>query len=197
MLLEDNITMSPADENSVAALIPITIETLPPDTDWPATWNIVRMKGLGTDLISFQFNMLHRLLPTRQRVARLGLDEGQAGLCLQCRGEVEDLTHCFFDCPQNMVVGLALLGCVQQLCPGLSADAAVRLDLGVRLSDEENLAALCILTTGLKYIWEARIEKKVVHKYKMRAEVEARVSILRKTRYVASAMLADDLIEML
>ena len=199
VLLEDKIIMSPANENSAAALIHISIETLHPDTDWPATWSLVRMKGLGSDLISFQFKMLHRLLPTRQRVARLGLDEGQAGLCLQCRREVEDCVHCFFDCPQNMVVGLALLGCVQQLCPGLSADAAVRLELGVRLSDEENLAALCILTTGLKYIWEARTrtEKKLVHKYNMRAEIEARISILRKTRHEASAMLVDELVEML
>ena len=84
MLLEDKVTMNPADENSAASLIPISIETLNPDTDWSVVWNIVRLKGLGSDLISFQFKMVHRLLPTRQRVARLGLDEGQAGLCLHC-----------------------------------------------------------------------------------------------------------------
>ena len=143
--------------------------------------------------------MVHRLLPTRQRVARQGLDEGQAGLCLHCRVEVEDLTHCFFDCPKKMGVGLALLGCVQQLCPGLSADAAVRLDLGLFgiHTDEESLAALCILTTGLKYIWETRLEKKVVHKYKMRAEIEAKVSILRKTRHSSTRATATQIAELL
>ena len=197
VLVEDRVTMSPATENSPASLLPISIETLHPNTEWSAIWNILRMKGLGSDLVSFQFKMVHRLLPTRQRVARLGLDDGQAGLCLHCRGEVEDLTHCFFDCPRNMVVGLGLLGCVQQLCPGLSADAAVLLDLGASLSETESLATLCILITGLKYIWEVRLDKKVVHMYKMRAEIEVKVSILRKTRYSAAAIKIDELMNML
>ena len=128
VLLEDKVLMNPATEVSAASLIPVSIETLHPDTDWPDVWKLVRMKGLGSELISFLLKMLHRLLPTRDRVARLGLDDGQAGLCLHCRMEVEDLTHCFFDCSRNMVVSLALLGCMQQIAPQLSADAAVRLE---------------------------------------------------------------------
>ena len=189
--------MRSENEELAAALIPISIETQHPNTDWPSVWNILRTKGLGSDLISFQFKMVHRLLPTRDRIARLGLDEGQAGICLHCRLEVENLSHCFFDCTKNMLVGLALLGCVQQLIPGLSAEAAVRLDWGLVLPDEENLAALCTLTTGLKYIWEARLAKKVVMKYKMRAEIEAKVTILRKTRFLSAALKIDEMIQML
>ena len=137
--------------------------------------------------------MVHRLLTTRDRIARLGLDEGQAGLCLHCRLEVEDITHCFFDCPRNMMVGLALLGCVQQLIPGLSAEAAVRLDFGLVLPEDDNLAALCILSTGLKYIWEARLAKKVVMKHKMRAEIEAKVAILRKSRHNTAAIIISEM----
>ena len=197
VLLEDKVIMNPATEVSAATLIPVRIETIHPNTDWPAVWKLVRMKGLGSELISFQLKMLHSLLPTRDRVARLGLDEGQAGLCLHCRLDVEDLTHCFFDCSRNMVVGLALLGCVQQIIPDLSADAAVRLDFRLRLTDEENMAALYILITGLKYIWEMRSAKKVVLKYKMRAEIEAMVSILRKTRHQNTATRIEELIRML
>ena len=197
VLLEDKVIMNPATEVSAATLIPVRIETIHPNTDWPAVWKLVRMKGLGSELISFQLKMLHSLLPTRDRVARLGLDEGQAGLCLHCRMDVEDLTHCFFDCSRNMVVGLALLGCVQQIIPDLSADAAVRLDFRLRLTDEENMAALYILITGLKYIWEMRSAKKVVLKYKMRAEIEAMVSILRKTRHQNTATRIEELIRML
>ena len=65
------------------------------------------------------------------------------------------------------------------------------------LSDDECLAALCILTTGLKYIWETRLEKKVVHKYKMRADIEAKVSILRKTRHASVVTGMSVLIDML
>ena len=197
VLLEERVFMRSENEELTAALIPINIETQHPNTDWPSVWKVLRTKGLGSELISFQFKMVHRLLPTRDRLARLGLDEGQAGLCRHCNLEVENLSHCFFDCTKNMIVGLALLGCVQQLIPGLSAEAAVQLDLGVVLPDEENLAALCTLSTGLKYIWEARLAKKVVIKHKMRAEIEAKVTIMRKTRFLSAALKIEEMMQLL
>ena len=197
LLLEDKVLMSPATDVSPAALLPVRVEALHPNTDWSQVWNIARTKGLGPELISFQFKLLHQLLPTQERIARLGLNEDQPRLCLHCRLETEDLVHSFFDCTKNMQVGLALLGCVQQILPDLSAEAAVLLDLGCVLPEEENLAALYILTTGLKYIWEARVARKLVTRFRMRAEIEARVSILRKTRFQNSAQLVTELIPML
>ena len=96
-----------------------------------------------------------------------------------------------------MIVGLALLGCVQQLIPGLSAEAAVQLDWGVVLPDEENLAALYTLSTGLKYIWEARLAKKVVMMQKMRAEIEAKVTILEKSSFLPAALKIEEIIQIL
>ena len=81
--------------------------------------------------------MIHKLLPTQERIARLGLNEGQPGLCLLCRVEAEGLVHAFFDCTKNMQVGLALLGCVQQLVPDLSTEAAILVDFGCVLPEEE------------------------------------------------------------
>ena len=52
-----------------------------------------------------------------------------------------------------------------------------------QLSEREELATMYMLSIGLKYIWEARVERKQVRLYKMRSEVEARVTILRKTRH--------------
>ena len=64
------------------------------------------------------------------------------------------------------------------------------------LSDVDNQAALCILSTFLKYIWEARIAKNVVMKYKMMAEIEAKLAILRKRRHNAAAIKIEEMIEM-
>ena len=86
--------------------------------------------------------------------------------------------HSFFDCTKNMGVALALLGCVQQILPDHSSEAAAFLDIGCSLPEEENLVVQSILITGMKYIWEA---KNVVIKYRMRAEIETKVLILRKT----------------
>ena len=90
-----------------------------------------------------------------------------------------------------------MLGCVQQIIPELSADAAVQLDFLLGLTDEENLAALYILATGLKYIWEMRLAKNAVLKYKMRAEIEAMVSILRKTRHQDTAIRIEEWIRII
>ena len=186
--------MSPATQESPAALLPVRAEAMHPNTDWPQVWLIARSKGLGPELISFQIKILHNLLPTQERIARLGLNDDHPGLCLHCRVDVEDLVHSFFVCTKNMGVGLALLGCVQQILPDLSSEDAVLLDLGCSLPEEETLAVQCILITGLKYIWEARLAKKVLSQYRMRSEIEARVSILRKTRFQSSATLMTDLI---
>ena len=72
-----------------------------------------------------------------------------------------------------MVAGLALLGYVQQVIPNLNPEEALRLEFGHDLSDVDQLASVCLLSTGLKYIWETRAEKKPTILYKMRAEIEA------------------------
>ena len=76
---------------------------------------------------------------------------------------------------------------VELLHAGLSPQAMLKLDFGQELDETDQLATLVILATGLMYIWQARSDKKVVVQYKMKAEIEAVISILRKTRYCASA----------
>ena len=93
-----------------------------------------------------------------------------------------------------MICGLALLGQVQQLVPALTPEAALRLELGPDLDEDQELALVTLLACGLKYIWETRLERKQVQVFKMRAEAEARVSILRKTRYSASGDIMNDMI---
>ena len=71
----------------------------------------------------------------------------------------------------------------QLALPHLTPEEILRLELGQDLTSQTTLAAVCLLATGLKYIWGARQDKKVAALYKMRAEIEAMVSILRKTRH--------------
>ena len=184
VLLEDQLLMPPSEERTPGTLLPVRSETKHPMADWPQIWRLARTKGLGSDLTSFLFRLLHCLLPTQERVSRIVVTENQnSGLCQHCDLEVENLPHAFFNCEQSRIAGHALLGHVQLLVPGLSPDDALRLELGADLSDEEELATTCLLATGLKYIWEARASKKQVTTFRMRAEVEARISILRRTRH--------------
>ena len=123
VLLDDQVLMSPADEDSPATLLPVRAELLHPSTDWACTWTLSRTKGLGSDLTAFLFRLLHQLLPTQDRVSRLvgGQDE-HPGRCSLCHQEVEDQIHAFFTCQKTMIPGLALIGYVQTILPNLSQE---------------------------------------------------------------------------
>ena len=125
------------------------------------------------------FKLLHCLLPTQDRI----INSENPGLCQLCHAEVEDPPHAFFYCPYSRTAGAALLEYVFSTCPSLSPEACLRLELEEDLEDVEILATVYILATGLKYIWSVRVEKKQVVLFKMRAEIEAKISIIRKTRY--------------
>ena len=109
VLLEDKLLMRPATEDSPAVLLPIRPEIRSPHTDWSLVWQNARRKGLGTELTSFQFKILHDLLPTQERISRIGAGGEPQELCLHCRLDRDDLTHCFFDSPGTWVWVLSFL----------------------------------------------------------------------------------------
>ena len=63
--------------------------------------------------------------------------------------------------------GNALLGYLQHCIPDLSPEEALRLELGEVLDEVDQLAAVCLLSTGLMYIWETRVDKKLVTIFKI------------------------------
>ena len=196
VLLEDQVLKTVPTDQSPSTLIPVRAETLHPGADWPRTWKLARTHGLGSDLTTFLFKLIHCLLPTQDRVSRLGVADGaNPGLCQLCLLEVEDPAHAFFSCHKSMLAGLALLGYAQKNVPLLSPEAALRLEFGgTELPEQTDLATVCLLATGLRYIWEARQDKKQASIFKMRAEIEAMVSILRKTRH---SKAGDQMMEMM
>ena len=176
--------MSPATDDSPPCLLPVRVESMYPSNDWSNTWRRSRIKGLDSELTAFLFKLLHGLLPTQDRIARLGAAEGQVpGLCHHCHTDVEDAIHALFTCPHSMVASLALLGWVQGLAHDVSPEEAIQLQLDDDLTDVEELAVVYFLATGLKYIWEARMSKKQISLHQLRSELEAKISILRKSRH--------------
>ena len=54
---------------------------------------MVRFKGLGSDLTSFLFKLIHGLLPTQDRVARLGLANDGQMAALDKVGRSDKIRH--------------------------------------------------------------------------------------------------------
>ena len=88
-----------------------------------------------------------------------------------------------------MGVGQALLGAVQQVLLDINSERAVIMDFRTSLEKDENLAVQCILLSGMKYIWETRITKKVLHLFKMRAEIEAKISLFSNSAVVMENLI--------
>ena len=141
VLMEDKVLLTPLNEGSPQTLIPVRAESLSPSTDWPNSWRLSRLQGLESELSSFLFKLLHRIIPTQDRVSRIVRAEDQAqGLCQLCHADVEDISHAFFSCSHNIVAGLGLLGLVQGLCPDLQPDDVLQLHLGEDLPPDDSRA---------------------------------------------------------
>ena len=192
-LVQDRVLMSPATLNAPKTLIPTRVEGLFPDMDWSRTWQLARVRGLPGDLASHLWRQLHGLLPTQDRVARLGGNRGnrEPGVCRLCQPDTsEDLYHSYFGCENNRHAALALLVCAQQTAhrPDLTARASLRLDLDV--NSVYQVAVITLLATGFKLIWDRRCAGRTVAPLDIKAELEARKTILMNSRfYWAGQML--------
>ena len=71
---------------------PTQAEISAPGCDWELSWRRCRPNGLGSELGSFNFKLLHSLLITMKRINQL--HRNPSPLCILCDKQVdEDLQH--------------------------------------------------------------------------------------------------------
>ena len=140
-----------------------------------------RHPGLGSDLLSFNFKLLHQLLVTKKRTHQF--NPRNPATCCHCDENVEeDLQHSLLNCSYNDGAGQVLLSAVQAHLPHTSAAALLRLELTTMPEDLE-LPMVTIISCILSSIWEKRLSKSRIILYEIRATLEARCLLLRETRY--------------
>ena len=109
VLVEKEVTMVNIDTRS--EYIKSRAELASPETDWETSWRHARMMGLGTEVTSFLWKLLHNILPTELRLSRI-MPNSQEN-CKFCLHPVTvDLLHCLLECVHTQEVGgwlLALL----------------------------------------------------------------------------------------
>ena len=178
LLTEDGLTME-----MVAGqhqYIPCRAERNSPNNDWTVSWRLCRLPGLGSDLITFNFKLLHGLLVTRQRLHHL--TPAATAACSHCQAQVEeDLPHALVDCSYNNGAGQALFQAVQVHVPELTVVSLLRLELPSLEADDE-LCIVTMISAILQEIWSKRLTKSRIHLYDIRATLEARCLLLRKSR---------------
>ena len=176
LLTEDGLTMQGGSD-----YIPCRAEVASPTTDWDQCWRLCRLPGLGSELSSFCFKLLHGLLVTKQRQHQL--NPRTSPTCSHCDSQVEeDLQHALLQCDYNGGVGQSLLSVAQQHIPDISTASLLRLELA-NLSEDVELPLVTFVSATLSAIWEKRYTKSRIVLYDIRATLEAKCQLLRETRF--------------
>ena len=87
--------------------------------------------------------------------------------------------HLFYECSKNATAAQALLSCVKSYDSQLTPEKSLHLELAADLPFL--LPSVAILATGLQFIWENRKLKKSTSFFAIRAELEAAVSLRRRS----------------
>ena len=137
---------------------------------------------MDSNLNSFLFKLLHEILPTAERVARIL--PNHSPLCSLCHGENptdESLIHAMFLCNNNLGSGATLIRGIKKFVPyALESDI---LKINFDVEDEDLHFALVWSTASfLSSLWSQRTEKKRVNLIKIRTDLEASVRLLRESR---------------
>ena len=195
-LVENNITMETGPEG-VKTFTRCRVELASPGADWENCWRLGRLPGLGAELRSFLFKLLHQILPTQERVSRTNPAITPMCKLASCRDEavVDDLPHALVHCCANNGVGLKIVAGARSLIPGLSVEYLLQLNFGVE--EDKELAIVWWLAAGFSEVWKLRTSGKRVDQYLVRAQLEAKINLLRETSFVGSVQNLNDLLEML
>ena len=154
--------------------------------DWPNTWNLANLKGLNPTEKTFLWRMLHNILPTQARLFHLRIRNTPTPNCLLCdTAEPADLTHSLLTCPVNAEVYRWLMRVLHHHIPHLQPEQVVLLDVGP-LDETLCLPIVWLIGNTLSLIWDDRREKKHPRLHKTRSTLEAKINILRKSRFSAS-----------
>ena len=170
---------------------PCRAEIASPSTDWALSWKMCRLQGLGSDLATFNFKLLHKLLVTKERIHHL--TPASSPLCNHCSNTNEDLLHALIYCEYNQDAGNKLLSTVQQYIPAMSGPALLRLELA-DLPEDDEFSLTFFASSILMFIWEKRMTRSRISLFDIRATLEAKCLLLRKTRLAHHVPILEEML---
>ena len=123
---------------------------------------------------------------TQERLARTSPITSPLCKFPGCPGnEKEDLAHALVYCSGNCGAGTDVFNSLKKFVPGLKVDDVLRLDFHV----EEGLQLPLVWVLGVAWntIWDLRSKKAKPATYLVRAQLEAKVALLREGRRFTNA----------
>ena len=138
----------------------------------------MRIKGLGSEVVSFLFKLLHQLLATQERLSRINQATSNACKAPGCsEDQTEDLAHALYYCNGNNGIGSRCIDAVKTFIPNISIDRALLLQFEVERSME--LAIICFLAIAWMNIWRSRVDGKRPKLSSVKSEMESQILLWR------------------
>ena len=189
--LIEEVTMDHGRPNA-STLLPLSVELAHPSNQWDKTWSMARQSMLGPNLTTFLFKMLHQILPTADRVARIL--PNKSPYCTRCRGNnqvTETLEHAMFACEVSQPAGNVLLQGLKRIVPNMTPTKILTLDYDC----QEDLSFPITWKTAhfLSSLWQLRVEKKAIQLIRIRSDMEASCRLLRESRLAGTSDLINQI----
>ena len=196
LLLERGVTHTSVNPDLPAVLLTTRLEDKYPGADLSECYRLARIFGLSPDQKSFNFKMMQSLLPTRDRLARMG--KVQCSNCLHC-DDIPDSTSHLLTCSYNSEVSTRLMNCMTSYLPDITTDDLVVLKF--RVTESLELPLVWLISSCLSYIWDQRQLGRIPRLEACRAELLAKLMLLRDTKWRHytlhnSAVLLEDIINL-
>ena len=152
ILLEKGVTHTSDDPSTPPLLISSKFELDHPEVVLPAPYLISRKFGLAPEQKTFLFKMMQSLLPTRERLARLG--KVQSPACTFCQAQEDNMVH-LLSCTQGSDVTAPLIRCLAEHVGTITSQNLVLLNFSTTESME--LPVTWLLSTCLMIVWDDRV----------------------------------------
>ena len=196
LLMEKGVTHTSNDPDTPPLLIASRAEERHPGTDFPAVYRMSRIFGLAPGQKSFLFKLIQNILPTRERLARIG--KVLSSTCIYCDGQPDTTAH-QLDCTNSAEVSTPFLSCLRTYFPGITTDDIVTFN--IPCSESLELPVAWLMSTCLGITWEAKIAGKRTRLNTCKAELISRVKLLKSTKWKHyrlhnSAVLLEDMINL-
>ena len=178
LLMERGITHTSDDHDAPPVLIPTRLEESHPTMDFPLAYRLSRIFGLSPEQKSFIFKLMQSILPTRDRLARIG--KIMSSSCLHCEGMTDSTDH-ILACTLSAEVANPLWNCISSYFPTVTPVDLVHFNFPV--SESLELPIAWLVSTCMGYIWDQRVQGKQARLEPCRAELLAKVRLLRDTKW--------------
>ena len=160
------MTHNSEDIDSPPILITSRLEESHPGKDLTHSYRMCRLFGLSPDQKSFMFKMVQNLLPTRERLNRLGKVASPS--CLFCDSPEDTLEHLIV-CPNSSEATTPLLACLSSQVSNLTSTDVTTMNINT--SESWELPAAWLVATSLTFVWEDRAAGKSTSLSRLRARV--------------------------